>query len=155
MLNRDYNDPACSIAGTLGLIGERWTLVILREVFLGRRRFSEMQRTTGVARNILSSRLDRLVDEGILERRPYSEHPERHEYLLTHKGLDLWPVLVDLLHWGDKHLDREGEPPLKLIHKDCGGEIDDRRICESCGKHLGPRDARAVYSGDPVAAATA
>ena len=148
MLNRDYDDPLCSIAGTLGLIGERWTLLILREVFLGRRRFSEMQRTTGIARNVLSTRLERLVDEDILERRPYSEHPERFEYFLTEKGLDLWPVLVDLLHWGDRHLEREGEPPLNLFHKECGGEVDDHRICEACGERLGPRDVRAVYRED-------
>jgi DNA-binding HxlR family transcriptional regulator len=152
MLHRDYDDPVCSIAGALGLIGERWTILILRDVFQGRRKFSEMQRSMGVARNVLAARLQRLVDEGILERRPYSERPERHEYFLTEKGLDLWPVLVDLLHWGDKHLDRGGEPAMRLVHKRCGGEIDDHRICERCGERLGPRDARVVYRDDVAAA---
>lgn len=155
MLNRDYEDPHCSIALTLGLIGERWTLLILREVFLGRRRFSEMQRNTGVARNILTNRLQRLTDEGILERRPYSERPRRFEYFLTEKGLDLWPLLVDMLRWGDKHLDRPGGPPLKLVHKGCGGEMDDHRICQRCGEPLGPRDAKAVHGDELAAAASA
>ena len=152
MLKRDYDDPVCSIAGTLGLIGERWTLLILRDVFNGKRRFSEMQRSMGVARNVLAARLDRLVEEGILERRPYSESPGRHEYFLTEKGLDLWPVLVSVMQWGDRHLDREGAPAMTLIHKTCGGEIDDHRICERCGERMGPRDARPVYREDLVEA---
>jgi DNA-binding HxlR family transcriptional regulator len=152
MLRREYDDPICSIAGTLSLVGERWTLLILRDVFNGRRRFSEMQRSMGVARNVLASRLQRLVDEGILERRLYSEQPERYEYFLTEKGLDLWPVLVSMLQWGDRHLGREGEPPIALVHKECGGALDDHRICERCGERLGPRDVRAVY--DQAALAT-
>jgi DNA-binding HxlR family transcriptional regulator len=150
MLRRDYDDPVCSIAGALGLIGERWTLLILRDVFTGKRRFSEMQRSMGVARNVLAARLERLVEEGILERRPYSESPERHEYFLTEKGLDLWPVLVSMMQWGDRHLDREGAPAMTLIHKDCGGEIDDHRICDRCEERMGPRDARVVYREDLV-----
>jgi DNA-binding HxlR family transcriptional regulator len=103
MLKRDYQGQDCSIAGTLELIGERWSLLVIREVFSGRRRFEEMQKTLGVARNVLSTRLGRLVDEGILERRPYSDHPRRFEYFLTEKGLDLWPVLIALMGWGDRH----------------------------------------------------
>jgi DNA-binding HxlR family transcriptional regulator len=152
MLKRDYDDPVCSIAGTLGLIGERWTLLILRDVFNGKRRFSEMQRSMGVARNVLAARLDRLVDEGILERRPYGESPGRHEYFLTERGLDLWPVLVSIMQWGDRHLDREGAPAITLIHKGCGGEIDDHRICERCGGRMCARDARPVYREDLVEA---
>jgi DNA-binding HxlR family transcriptional regulator len=148
MLHRDYNDPVCSIAGSLELIGERWTILILRDVFSGRRKFSQMQRSMGVARNVLAARLQRLVDEGILERRPYSEQPERYEYFLTEKGLDLWPVLVSLLQWGDKYLDRAGEPRTVLIHKRCGGEVDEHRICKRCAEPLGPRDVRAVYRED-------
>ncbi len=104
VLHNDYRGQVCSVAGTLELIGERWSILVIREVFYGRRRFSEMQRVLGVARNVLASRLERLVDEGILERRIYSERPERFEYFLTEKGLDLWPVMVSLMHWGDKHL---------------------------------------------------
>lgn len=148
MLARDY-DLDCSIARTLELIGERWTLLVLRDVFLGNRRFDEIQESLGVARNVLASRLRRLTDEGILERRRYRERPERFEYFLTEKGLDLWPVLVSLMAFGDRHL-TEGEPPLRLVHKGCGGEVDDRRICGRCGQPLGVRDALAVPTGEPV-----
>jgi DNA-binding HxlR family transcriptional regulator len=145
MLRNDYEGQVCSIARSLELIGERWTILVIREVFLGRRRFSEMQRSLGVARNVLAARLQRLVDEGLLERRRYSDHPGRHEYFLTEKGLDLWPVMVSLLHWGDKHMPLPGGPPTLLVHKgDCGGEVDDRRICKGCGKQLTVREARAV-----------
>jgi DNA-binding HxlR family transcriptional regulator len=148
MLNRTYDDPYCSVAGTLGVVGERWTLLIVREIFQGRRRFSEMQRSLGVARNVLAARLERLVEEGIIERRPYSEHPQRHEYFLTEKGLDLWPVLIALLHWGDKHATPEGGPAMKLVHKGCGGEIDEHRICTACGERMTAREAEALWRED-------
>jgi DNA-binding HxlR family transcriptional regulator len=145
VLGKDYEGQLCSIARSLELVGERWTILVIREVFMGRRKFSEMQRSLGVARNVLAARLDRLVDEGILERRPYSERPARYEYFLAEKGLDLWPVMVSLLHWGDKHMPLPGGPPTVLLHKgDCGGEVDDRRICTKCGKQLSVRQARAV-----------
>jgi hypothetical protein len=107
-----------------------------------------MQRVLGVARNVLSTRLERMVELGILERRPYSERPERHEYFLTQKGLDLWPVIVALMQWGDRHLPTPpGGPPLRIVHKgECGGEIDDRRICTRCGEPLDVRDARGELS---------
>ena len=105
MLRSDYDGQVCSIARGLELVGERWTLLIIRDVFHGRRRFEEIQSSLGIARNVLTSRLARLVEEDILERRPYSERPRRDEYFLTEKGLDLWPVLVTLMHWGDRAAD--------------------------------------------------
>jgi DNA-binding HxlR family transcriptional regulator len=144
MLARDYPKLASSTARCLEVVGERWTLLVVRDVFSGNRRFEEMQRSLGVARNVLSARLQGLVDEGILERRPYSEHPPRHEYFLTEKGLDLWPVLVALMAWGDKYSPRPGGAPIVLEHKGCGGRMNDRRICERCGQHLTVREARAV-----------
>ena len=157
VLHNHYRGQVCSVAGTLELIGERWSILVIREVFYGRRRFSEMQRVLGVARNVLASRLERLVDEGILERRIYSVRPERFEYFLTEKGLDLWPVMVSLMHWGDKHLGEHGEPPVRIVHKgECGGAVNDRRICERCGAELEVRDARAITTRsserEPVAA---
>ena len=143
MLARDYHLD-CSIARTLELIGERWSLLVIRDVFLGNRRFDQIQGSLGIARNVLTSRLERLVDEGILERRPYQQRPERYEYFLTEKGLDLWPVLVALLGFGDKHLSPDDEPPITIVHKGCGGAVDDRRICRRCGQPLEVRDARAV-----------
>lgn len=134
MLKREYENQNCSVAGTLELIGDRWTLLIVRDAFLGIRRFDDLQRHLGVARNVLQSRLERLVDEGIFKRVRYQERPERYEYRLTRKGVDLWPVLVALMQWGDKHL-LDG-PPVVLVHKDCGGKVDDRRNCVRCGSAL-------------------
>jgi DNA-binding HxlR family transcriptional regulator len=135
MLRADYAGQDCSIARTLELIGERWTILILRESFLGTRRFDDFQRELGVARNVLQTRLERLVDAGILSRVQYQERPARHEYRLTRKGVDLWPIIVALLKWGDKHA-APGEPPVVLEHKECGGEVDDRRRCMKCGADL-------------------
>lgn len=144
MLGNEYEGQICSIARGLEVVGERWTLLVIREVFNGNRRFSEMQRSLGVARNVLTARLQRLIDEGILERRAYSERPERYEYFLTEKGLDLWPALVSLLAWGDRHSPEPNGPPMLIVHKGCGGEVNDRGICESCGKVLHARDAYAL-----------
>jgi DNA-binding HxlR family transcriptional regulator len=144
VLNRDYPDQDCSAAYALGLIGERWTLLVVRDIFAGLRRFDEIQEDLGVARNVLSTRLQRLVDEGILERRPYSQNPPRHEYFLTEKGIDLWPILITMMRWGDRHGDWPHGPPLVVAHKQCGGRMDDHFICERCGERLGARDVRAV-----------
>ena len=140
MLNRDYSGQNCSIAGTLELIGERWTLLILRDAFHRVRRFEDFQRRLGIARNVLSNRLQTLVEAGILERRLYQEHPARYEYRLTEKGIDLWPVLMALVHWGDKYLADNG-PPVIIEHKNCGGLVDDHLMCERCGARLTARDA--------------
>jgi DNA-binding HxlR family transcriptional regulator len=140
MLRREY-DQVCSIARTLEVLGERWTLLVIRDVFNGRRRFDQIQENLGVARNVLSTRLAWLVDEGILERREYQERPPRYEYFLTEKGLDLWPVMISLLHWGDRHLAADDGPPMLIRHKDCGGLVDDRGYCSECGARLTARDA--------------
>ena len=107
--------PTCSIGRAMDILGERWTLLILRECFYGVRRFSVMQRNLGIARNILSARLQLLVRTGILEKRRYQEEPERFEYKLTEKGLGLYPAVVAIMRWGDEHLCEEG-PPVVLRH---------------------------------------
>jgi DNA-binding HxlR family transcriptional regulator len=135
MLRSDYSDENCSIARALELIGERWSILILRDAFMGTHRFDEFQRRLGIARNVLQSRLERLVDAGIMRRVRYQERPERFEYRLTRKGVDLWPVLVALLNWGDRHAASQG-PPIVLEHAGCGGAVDDRRRCVSCGADL-------------------
>ena len=150
MLAREYEGQTCSVAGALEAIGERWTLLILRDAFLGVRRFDAFQRSLGIARNVLQTRLERLVSEGIFERVRYQERPERFEYRLTDKGIDLWPVVVALIKWGDRHVYPDGAPVV-LEHRDCGGEVNDRRICDRCGAALGPRDVRArVGPGAPA-----
>ena len=103
-----YAEKNCSIAKPLAFLGERWTLLVLRDLFLGRRRFDEFQDSLGVATNVLSARLATLTEEGIVERRRYSEHPERFEYVLTEKGRDLQPVLLALLAWGDRYTAENG-----------------------------------------------
>lgn len=145
MLGREY-DQDCSIARTLEVLGERWTLLVIRDVFNGKRRFEQIAENLGVARNVLSARLVWLVEEGILEKRAYQERPARYEYFLTEKGLDLWPVMVSLLHWGDRHLAPPEGPPAVIVHKECGGTVDDRRVCERCGQPLDVREARIEFS---------
>ncbi len=140
MLKREY-DQVCSIARTLEVLGERWTLLVIRDVFNGNRRFDQIQENLGVARNVLSARLAWLVDEDILEKRAYQERPPRYEYFLTEKGLDLWPVMMSLLDWGDRHLADPVGPPMLVRHKGCDGLIDGRGYCERCGERLGARDA--------------
>ncbi|MGN6556871.1 MAG: winged helix-turn-helix transcriptional regulator [Solirubrobacterales bacterium] len=144
MLRRDYPGLDNSVAKALEVIGERWSLLIVRTVMHGNRRFSEMQESLGIARNVLSARLPRLVDEEILERRAYSESPPRYEYFLTQKGLDLWPALIALLAWGDRYSPNPGGPKRLIVHKECGGKISERGICERCGKVLTARDAKQV-----------
>lgn len=144
MLGNDYPGQVCSVAKSLEVIGERWSLLIVREVMHGHRRFGEMQGSLGVARNVLSARLQRLIAEGILERRAYQQSPARYEYFLTEKGLDLWPALIALLGWGDRHSAGPEGPPNVIVHKECGGHVSDRGICESCGKVLHARDARQL-----------
>jgi DNA-binding HxlR family transcriptional regulator len=144
MLGRTYDNLNCSVARTLEVVGERWTMLVLRDAFLGVKRFDDFQKDLGIARNVLQSRLARLVDEGILERVPYQDRPVRHEYRLTEKGLDLWPILVSMLAWGDKYASPTEGPPLQLVHQGCGGTVNDRRICDSCGAELTVRDVRGI-----------
>jgi DNA-binding HxlR family transcriptional regulator len=150
MLPRTYEDQNCSIARALEVLGDRWTILVMREAFMRVRRFDDFQRNLGVARNVLTDRLGRLVDEGILMRVPYQERPARFEYRLTEKGLDLWPIIVSLLQYGDRYYAPDG-PPVVLRHRDCGGEIDAHRMCSECGARLTARDAVAS-AGAPAPA---
>jgi len=152
MLKRDY-DQVCSVARSLEVLGERWTLLVVRDIFHGKRRFDAIQEDLGVARNVLAARLSRLVEEDILEKRPYQERPARYEYFLTEKGLDLWPSLIALLGWGDRHTEYPDGPPMLVFHKECGGSVSDRGVCEGCGETLTARDARAVRVAEEALAA--
>lgn len=130
----------CSVARTLSVIGDRWTLLILRDAFLRTRRFEDFQRQLGVTRHLLADRLRKLVAAGILEKVRYQERPARHEYRLTEKGLELHPVIVSLLRWGDRWMADESGPPLVLQHRSCGHVGHPTLVCPECGEPVGPRD---------------
>ena len=129
----DYDSANCAIGAAVGLIGERPTFFVLREAFNGVRRFADMQRRTGMPRQVLSDRLTRLVDEGLLRKVPYQESGQRsrYEYRLTEKGLDLYPVLVALMEWGDKHAVGSAGPQVLLRHRDCGEPVALQMACRA------------------------
>src|SRR5271154_5624543 len=133
----------CSVARTLEVVGEKWALLAIREVFLGCRRFEEMVQNTGAPRDTLAARLKTLVSHGILERRRYNEHPPRDEYILTQAGRDLYPVILSLMQWGDRHLPLDSGPPMVLDHK-CGHRLEPRFDCAHCGERIEPRDVTRV-----------
>ena len=140
----------CSVARTLDIIGEKWALLAVREVFLGNRRFDEMIRRTGAPRDTLAARLRTLVGAGILERRPYSDHPARFEYYLTDVGQDLYPVILTLRQWGDRHLAGEEGPPAIFTHR-CGHPLHARLVCDSCGELVVSGHSRPTTSAQPSA----
>ncbi len=133
----DDHELTCSIARTLQLIGDRWTLLILRDAFRGVRRFDGFAEDLGIARNLLADRLARLVEHGIFEKVQYNDRPRRYEYRLTERGLDLSPALVAFMRWGDKHL-AEDEPPVVLVHRSCGHPLDQVFVCWECDQTITP-----------------
>ena len=140
----DWDRDNCAVGNTMAVIGERWTLLVLRESFLGVRRFEQFQRNTGVARNILSDRLNTLVAHGILRREAYQERPVRYEYRLTAKGLDLYPILITLMAWGLRHAMDDSEPTMVLQHKTCGSTSMPHLACPDCGERVEARDMLAL-----------
>lgn len=137
---RSFEDMNCSVAQCLEVVGEWWSLLIVRDAFLGVRRFDDFQARLGISRNILNQRLTKLVDEGILERVPYQDNPPRSEYRLTEKGRDLWHVLTAMRQWGDRWAAPDG-PPLRLRHATCGRVVKAVAVCSHCGE---PLDLRSV-----------
>ena len=131
----------CSLARSLSVIGDRWTLLVLRECFLRVRRFEEFEQRLGIARHVLADRLKKLTDAGVLRKEPYQERPRREEYRLTEKGLDLYPVMLSLLDWGDKWMSGPEGPPLLRRHKACGHVAHAVHTCSECGE---PLDARSM-----------
>jgi DNA-binding HxlR family transcriptional regulator len=140
---KSFAEMDCSVAQCLEVVGEWWSMLIVRDAFLGVSRFDQFQARLGISRNILQQRLARLVDAGVLVRVPYSEHPPRYDYRLTDKGRDLWPVITAMRQWGDRHAAPEG-PPVQVVHKACGHVADAVLVCSSCGEAVGARDVRAV-----------
>jgi len=132
-------DQPCSVARTLSVIGDRWTLLILRECFLKVRRFDDFQERLGIGRPILTDRLNKLVDAFVLTKVAYQNNPTRYEYRLTPKGLDLYPVVMSIVHWGDVHMVDKRGGPLLHRHMDCGQVFDPVMVCSECGELLDPR----------------
>ncbi|WP_354697956.1 putative HTH-type transcriptional regulator [Paraconexibacter sp. AEG42_29] len=145
MLGSTYTDQTCSIARSLEVVGERWTLLIIRDTFLGIRRFEDIQRDLGIARNVLTARLEHLLEHDVLERRQYQDRPARFEYFLTEKGLGLWPVIHSLMSWGDEFAPSPGGRPTISTHRGCGGELNADRVCQACGELVSsPRQSEAI-----------
>lgn len=136
MLGRTYDGQVCSVARALEAVGERWTLLIVRDALQGTTRFDDFLAGLGVARNVLAVRLNGLVENGILERVRYQERPERFEYLITPKGRALAPVIVSLMQWGDTYLAGTDRPPRTMEHTGCGGHVRSRMVCDACGDEV-------------------
>ena len=142
-----WDRSRCSVAGTLTVVGEKWSLLVLREAFMGVRRFADFQRVLGAPRAVLTDRLATLVDQGVLRRVPYQAEGERqrHEYRLTEKGIDLYPILIALMQWGDRYLAEEGEEAeVTLQHRDCGSPVHLGLLCERGHELSGAREVRPV-----------
>lgn len=139
----ELDRESCSLARALAVVGDRWTLLILRDAFLRVRRFEAFERSLKISRRMLADRLAGLVAEGLLEQRLYQERPARHEYRLTEKGLALYPALLALVHWGDDWYAGEAGPPLRHRHRACDRHFHMVATCSACGEAL---DARAVIA---------
>ncbi|WDZ83319.1 winged helix-turn-helix transcriptional regulator [Micromonospora cathayae] len=143
---------ACSIARALDVIGERWTLLIVRDALLGITRFDGFLRSLGISRNILADRLNTLVGAGVLDRVPYQDRPLRHEYHLTDRGRELVPVVLALMQWGDRHLAGSAGPPRLAEHEDCGGPARAEVTCADCARPLAPTEVTTRFSPRYLAA---
>ncbi len=135
----------CSVAQTLEVVGEWWSLLIVRDALLGASRFDDFQRRLGISRNVLNERLAKLVDEGIMEKVPYQEHPPRYDYRLTEKGRDLWEVLDAMRRWGDKWEAPPAGPPVEMVHRTCGHTTTAVLHCSHCDEVLEQPDLKMVY----------
>lgn len=153
MERKSFTQMDCSVAQCLEVIGEWWSMLIIRDAFMGVTRFDEFQARLGISRNILGDRLHSLVEAGVLERVPYCQRPPRDDYKLTPKGRDLWPVLTAMRNWGDDYAAPSG-PPVELLHRSCGEVTHPEFVCSHCGERLSNRSVRAVvgagHEGNPL-----
>jgi DNA-binding HxlR family transcriptional regulator len=134
VLRRTYDGQVCSLARALEVVGERWTLLIVRDALLGARRFEQFSDSLGIARNVLTDRLARLVEAGVLERVRYQRRPDRFEYRMTAMGQGLALPVLSLMQWGDAHLAGPDGPPRLARHADCGGDVRVGLTCQHCGR---------------------
>lgn len=144
MERTSFRDMNCSVAQCLEVVGEWWSMLIVRDALLGVTRFDDFQARLGISRNILNRRLTHLVDEGVMERVPYQEHPPRSEYRMTKKGRDLWHVLTAMRQWGDQWAPAPDGPRVQLVHKGCDHPAELVPTCSECGESLTVADVRAV-----------
>jgi DNA-binding HxlR family transcriptional regulator len=138
MAKTSFKDMSCSVARTVDVVGERWTPLILRDILCGVSRFDAICRNLGISRKVLADRLADLTEHGVVERVPYQEHPPRHDYVLTEKGVDLAYVLLAMKAWGDRWASNEEGPPMVLRHERCGAVADVVAACSCCGEPLRP-----------------
>ncbi|GGC96234.1 winged helix-turn-helix transcriptional regulator [Halopseudomonas salina] len=138
----ELDQQPCSLARTLAVIGDKWTLLVLRDCFLGVRRFDEFEQRLGITRHLLAGRLKKLVEHGVLTKVAYQQRPLREEYRLTEKGLDLHPAMLALVSWGDRHMADERGAPVLHVHKGCGKVMHPVIVCSECGETVGARDVR-------------
>lgn len=136
MQRTDFASMPCSIARSLALAGEPWSPLVIRDVFIGISRFDDLQKDLGISRKVLADRLKHLVDAGLLERRPYSERPPRHEYALTEMGSEFMDVLMAMVAWGDRWTAGDAGPPILYRHKGCGQITHVEPHCAACGETL-------------------
>ena len=148
----DKSQP-CSIDSTLSVIGDRWTILILRDLFRGVRRFEQLRQDLGIAKNILSDRLTKLDAAGIIIQRPYQRNPIRNDYYLTEKGKDLSPSLIALMHWGDRWY-ADGNPPTILTHSKCGTPLTQITLCPRCDVQVSPNEIASRSSEESILKAT-
>lgn len=151
---QNVGEMPCSVARSLSILGDRWTLLVLRNAFLGMRRFDDFQTNLGVTRHVLADRLSRLVETGVFSKVPYQDNPPRYEYRLTDMGRDLYPVLLALTAWGDKWLDEGKGAPLQYFHQSCGHTFTPVTVCSECREPVFPRDVTPM-AGPGLAAAAA
>jgi DNA-binding HxlR family transcriptional regulator len=149
MPKQSFAAIACSIARAVDVVGQRWTPLILRDLFAGMARFEDIRRDLGIASNVLADRLEELERHGIVERRPYQSMPVRHEYVLTEKGSDLYPVIAALVTWGDKWLAEPDGPPALIVHTECGHVTTAKMVCAECGGEL--NGANTIAAAGPGA----
>jgi DNA-binding HxlR family transcriptional regulator len=143
MQRTDFTAMPCSIARTLAVVGEPWTPLILRDITFGLTRFDEIQRDLGVATNVLTDRLNTLVEGGLVSRQPYQTRPLRHRYQLTEAGAELLPVLLALLRWGDRWAGDGSGPPVTIVHRECGQATEALLVCAACNRPLGTHNVSA------------
>jgi DNA-binding HxlR family transcriptional regulator len=136
----DLGEQPCSLSRTLSVVGDRWTLLVLRECFMGVRRFDDFEKRMGITRHVLAERLKRLTEHGVLVKSAYQQRPLREEYRLTEKGHDLYPAVLALVNWGDRHMSDDIGQPIRHVHKTCGHEVHGVLVCSDCGEPLRARD---------------